>query len=610
MWRSVKRAAEAAARSAGRGSAASASRASAPEARASAIARVARDGARERGKNATSKGCARDPAPSSSKTNPASRGRHDASTRHDRPIHERCVDRPGASKAKTGTRDQRRRSMHAEGLVRLRRAWELELAAEATRRSSPATALEMIGALRRAGVPWSEIVKQRAIREGVMRGADGIWSVVADAAAAATAPATKAAKNLAASARAMVPTLALRHAGGSWSDVVSHPAFRFLGRERHEVMKALFVSGPVARTPARAPLPLPLPLPAKAARLGPRFPELREELVTFISSSKALRHAGCSWLDVARHASFHACVRARVVAGGYSVYLATFVRQPFTTAVATSVFKCVASDVFVQKFVEGRDEIDTRRVFCFFTLGLTYVGAFQYGLYNRLMKPAGVELTRRLGTGASVAFLVAVDQFLVCPLFYLPAFFGLKSWAGGLCDAKEVPACVAAKSAEALAAGASAAARVARGEAPAPRGAAPSGDADDGSWRTLVALWAYWVPAQAINFWVVPRHLTIPFMNLMGFGWNGIMSAMNGAELEGAARDKKPDAKKAARDGALAAAAPEHLDASASGSAPAMEECLADERCVRALALASSDALAIANIGVAEGIVETPAATE
>lgn len=607
MWRSVKRAAEAAARSAGRGSAASASRASAPEARASAIARVARDGARERGKNATSKGCARDPATSSSKTNPASRGRHDASTRHDRPIHERCVDRPGASKAKTGTRDQRRRSMHAEGLVRLRRAWELELAAEATRRSSPATALEMIGALRRAGVPWSEIVAQRAIREGVMRGADGIRSAFADAAAAATAPATKAAKSLAASARAMVPTLALRHAGGSWSDVVSHPAFRFLGRERHEVMKALFVSGPVARSPIAAPLPLPLSATAKAARSGPRFPELREELVTFISSSKALRHAGCSWLDVARHASFHACVRARVVAGGYSVYLATFVRHPFTTAVATSVFKCVASDVFVQKVVEGRDELDFKRVFCFFTLGLTYVGAFQYGLYNGLMKPAGAALAVRAGTGASVAFLVAVDQFVVCPLFYLPAFFGLKSWAGGACDAKEVPACVAAKSAEALAAGASAAARVARGEAPATqkKGTAPSGDADDGSWRTLVALWAYWVPAQAVNFWVVPRHLTIPFMNLMGFGWNGIMSAMNGAELEGAKKNKK-----AARDGALAAAAPERLDASASGLEPAMEECLADERCVRALALASSDALAIANIGVAEGIVETPAATE
>ena len=39
-------------------------------------------------------------------------------------------------------------------------------------------------------------------------------------------------------------------------------------------------------------------------------------------------------------------------------------------------------------------------------------------------------------------------------------------------------------------------------------------------WLTLVALWVYWMPAQAINFWAVPRHLTIPFMNLPGFGWN------------------------------------------------------------------------------------------
>jgi hypothetical protein len=300
--------------------------------------------------------------------------------------------------------------------------------------------------------------------------------------------------------------------------------------------------------------------------------------VTFISSSAALRHAGCSWLDVARHASFHACVRARVAAGGYSVYLATVVKHPFVTAIATSVTKCVASDVFVQKVVEGREELDVRRVFCFFTLGLTYVGAFQYGLYNRLMKPAGAALAERAGVGASVGFLVAVDQFLVCPLFYLPAFFGLKSWAGGECDAIAVPARMAAESRAALAAGASAAGRVGRGEpfVLAPR----DGADDDGGWLTLVALWAYWVPAQAVNFWVVPRHLTIPFMNVMGFGWNGIMSAMNGAKLGGASPS--------------APAAP--------ATAPAMEACLADERCVRALTLASGDALAIAAVGVARGI--------
>ena len=334
--------------------------------------------------------------------------------------------------------------MHAEGLVRLRHIWELERAAEAARNASPArSALEMVGALRRAGVPWFEIAQHRAIREKLTVGTEGIRSAVADAAAAATARATRAAVRLAASARATVPTLALRHAGGSWSDVVSHPAFRFLGREKHEVMKALFVSGPVAPQRASAlshPLPLPLGgVGARRASLGPRFPELREELVTFISSSAALRHAGCSWLDVARHASFHACVRARVVAGGYSVYLATVVKHPFVTAIATSVTKCVASDVFVQKVVEGREELDARRVFCFFTLGLTYVGAFQYGLYNWLMKPAGAALAKRAGVGASVGFLVAVDQFLVCPLFYLPAFFGLKSWAGGVRDASPCP---------------------------------------------------------------------------------------------------------------------------------------------------------------------------
>ena len=50
--------------------------------------------------------------------------------------------------------------------------------------------------------------------------------------------------------------------------------------------------------------------------IGPRYPDAREEVATFISSAAALRHAGCSWFDVARHAAFHACVRARVVAGG------------------------------------------------------------------------------------------------------------------------------------------------------------------------------------------------------------------------------------------------------------------------------------------------------
>lgn len=226
-----------------------------------------------------------------------------------------------------------------------------------------------------------------------------------------------------------------------------------------------------------------------------------------VSSADALRHAGASWIDVVTHHAFRSCFTNRAKAATWSAYVATFVRHPFPTALVTSVGKCVVSDVAVQTMVEGKrlDEVDGRRVFCFFALGLTYVGAFQYGLYNRLMKPAGDLLSARFGTSASVATMVALDQFVVCPVIYLPTFFGLKQWSSGECGFVEVPGKIATKM--------------------------TISEYDAGEFVTMSAMWAYWIPAQAINFWIVPRHLTIPFMNLLGFGWNAIMSAMNGSAI-------------------------------------------------------------------------------
>jgi hypothetical protein len=118
---------------------------------------------------------------------------------------------------------------------------------------------------------------------------------------------------------------------------------------------------------------------------------------------------------------------------------------------------------------------------------------------------------------------VAIDQLLVCPLLYLPVFYGFKMWANGECSLREAPRRVKEKM---LGGGAEA-------EARAGAGAGEAGGQDTGRMglgtMTILALWAYWVPFQAINFWVVPRHLTIPFMNLLGLGWNTIMSVLNGA---------------------------------------------------------------------------------
>ena len=56
---------------------------------------------------------------------------------------------------------------------------------------------------------------------------------------------------------------------------------------------------------------------------------------------------------------------------------------------------------------------------------------------------------------------------------------------------------------------------------------------------SCVALWKIWVPAQAINFAFVPRHMRIPFVAAVSFGWTVVLSVMQGkfdaARLEAAA---------------------------------------------------------------------------
>ena len=313
------------------------------------------------------------------------------------------------------------------------------------------------------------------------------------------------------------PTLALRHAGGSWRDVVSHPASSFFygafrAPLREEVARGaggkslVGFTAEAVRTGSSSHA-----ASSSSRRVSSGFVRHHYELMSPIerrvSSADALRHAGASWIDVVTHHAFRSCFTNRAKANAYAAYVATFVRHPFPTALVTSVGKCVVSDVAVQTMVEGKrlDEVDGRRVFCFFALGLTYVGAFQYGLYNRLMKPAGDLLSARFGTSASVATMVALDQFVVCPVIYLPTFFGLKQWSSGECGIVDVPGKIATKM--------------------------TMSEYDAAEFVTMSAMWAYWIPAQAINFWIVPRHLTIPFMNLLGFGWNAIMSAMNGSAI-------------------------------------------------------------------------------
>lgn len=45
---------------------------------------------------------------------------------------------------------------------------------------------------------------------------------------------------------------------------------------------------------------------------------------------------------------------------------------------------------------------------------------------------------------------------------------------------------------------------------------------------SCLALWKIWVPAQLVNFAFVPRHLRIPYVAAVSFGWTVVLSTMQG----------------------------------------------------------------------------------
>lgn len=63
------------------------------------------------------------------------------------------------------------------------------------------------------------------------------------------------------------------------------------------------------------------------------------------------------------------------------------------------------------------------------------------------------------------------------------------------------------------------------GEAPATSLSKYQADA----WENLKALWMLWVPAQLVNFSIVPVHLRIPFVAGVSFAWTVILSVLRGA---------------------------------------------------------------------------------
>ncbi|PNW87251.1 hypothetical protein CHLRE_02g115150v5 [Chlamydomonas reinhardtii] len=201
------------------------------------------------------------------------------------------------------------------------------------------------------------------------------------------------------------------------------------------------------------------------------------------------------------------------------------VKAPMLTGVVTTVVKTSAADLFAQKVVEGRDEVDWRRHGMFVMFGFGYLGCWQYYLYNNLFVRWCAPITRAVGHMGSAPVKVFIDQCIHHPLLYFPCFYSLK----GLVEGKPLEESFA--------------------------------DYKEHLWDNCKALWMIWVPAQMVNFTVVPLHLRIPFVAGVSFAWTVVISVMRGA------MDKAPPSKEEAAAPSMVSQAAAAAASAASGVA-------------------------------------------
>jgi len=176
-----------------------------------------------------------------------------------------------------------------------------------------------------------------------------------------------------------------------------------------------------------------------------------------------------------------------------TAYNETAKKWPMSTGVVTTVIKTSGADMFAQKVVEGRDEIDWKRNGLFTFFGFAYLGCFQYWLYNDLFVRICKPITAVVGHLGSAPVKVFIDQCIHHPLFYFPCFYALKGTVEGRPLASSFT------------------------------------KYQEDMWENCKALWAVWVPAQLVNFGVVPLHLRIPYVAGVSFAWTVIISVMRGS---------------------------------------------------------------------------------
>jgi protein Mpv17 len=168
-------------------------------------------------------------------------------------------------------------------------------------------------------------------------------------------------------------------------------------------------------------------------------------------------------------------------------------RRPLLVSLVSNTLKTAGADIFTQKFVEQKETLDTKRLAVFSTFGFAYLGGWQYLLFNKCFVRLETFLAvKNIGTITKSTILTGLDMCVHTPLVYFPSFYLIK----GCIDNKNASCSMK--------------------------------DYKANFKHDMLSMWQVWIPAQLVNFSLVPLHLRMPYVTCVSFAWTVILSMMRG----------------------------------------------------------------------------------
>lgn len=184
------------------------------------------------------------------------------------------------------------------------------------------------------------------------------------------------------------------------------------------------------------------------------------------------------------------------------------VKHPFAFGVVFAGIKHCTADILVQKTVENKEEVDIRRATVFTAFGALFCGAWQYGLFVKLMpwlcpnavSFAGKSIRAKLKDVPGMkqlAIQVFIENGINNPILYYPTFYSIKAFIEGHSAVESIPVGIN-KYRENLV-------------------------------EDVIAIWKVWVPAQFFNFAFSPMWFRVPFVACVSFMFTCYVSFKRGA---------------------------------------------------------------------------------